>query len=366
MGNAEHWGFFLRLLPMPQLNANEEKAARDKLSGEISDLKKQIDDQSNKIEQVKAQRDQQKKKLDALIEKSSALSKKMKATQQERQQLFANRDELNKSSSSQFKELIKLAKELPISSWKKDAPIEKFIEPNRERIQAELDEYQAQLLQVKSMQDERRIVGRIDKLQTLKLSLNDFEEKVRADQLERDLADQYQADAQAKKEEQDRIHDEMQALQEKITPVKETLDGLWTKSKTLGNERKDLITQREKRHSELNERWTKWKAHLEQQRKKEAETRDKTPPYEASISAAKTCLTRLQAMQKAQKNKAKKEAADAAKAEADAVEATQAAEGAESTESTEKVKARKQELERLNSQVMKKRQEQKTEAEEEP
>ena len=27
---------------MPQLNANEEKAARDKLSGEISDLKKQI------------------------------------------------------------------------------------------------------------------------------------------------------------------------------------------------------------------------------------------------------------------------------------------------------------------------------------
>merc|ERR1712137_1206092 len=218
---------------MPQLNSAEEKAAREKLSDELSGLKKQIDDCSSKFEQAKAQQEQQKKKLQEFIEKSTAISQKMKAIQKERQDLFDKRDELNKSSSSHFKEL-------PISNWKKDGPIEDFIEPNRVRIQKEMSDYQAQLLQIKNMSEERKYVGQINRLKNLELSLSDFEEKVRADQVGRDLADQYQAEAQAKKDELDRLYQEMQSLQDKITPLKETIDNLRSKMNAIGAERKEL------------------------------------------------------------------------------------------------------------------------------
>merc|ERR1712130_326819 len=380
---------------MPQLNPAEEKAAREKLSDEISALKKQIDDCSSKFEQAKTQQEQQQKKLQVLIDKSTTISKQMKAIQKERQVLFDKRDELNNSSKRQFKELLQLSKELPLSSWKKDLPVEKFIEPNRERIQTDMANLQAQMLQMKNMSDERRLVSQINKLKALELSLTDFEEKVKADKVERDLADQYQAEAQGKKEELDRLYQEMQSVQDKISPLKETLDNLRGKITALITERKGLYGQRDKKRAELNERWTKWKAHLEQQKKKEAEALDKTPPYAASLTAAKTCLSRLQNLQKKRTNAPEEEkpAADGEAAEPVQTEVEEPAEpesvplthdlsvyrafealsmlppteSSQIHEAIEKVKARQQELKRLNDQVMKNREESaNTETKEEP
>lgn len=275
-----------------------------------------------------------------------------------------------------------------------------LLNQNRVRIQKEMSDYQAQLLQIKNMSEERKYVGQINRLKNLELSLSDFEEKVRADQVGRDLADQYQAEAQAKKDELDRLYQEMQSLQDKITPLKETIDNLRSKMNAIGAERKELYVQKDAKHAELNERWTKWKAHLEQQKKKEADALDKTPPYASSLTAAKTCLSCLQTLQKKTKKpkkdakapeeeKATEEGAEPVQAEAEepaqpenvplthdlavyrafeALSLLPPTESSQIPDAINKVKARQQELQRLNDQVMQKRSDKsvKADAQEEP
>lgn len=275
-----------------------KESFNDKLA-EIRSLK-----QSNYVENIKEAREYLKDNVIPQLKKIKSEDEKLRGI------MNTQRDEKKKF----FEEMKEL---LPVNR-KKDQSVEDHIAQNIRAIDNELSDLERQLMDVKSLKDEKHIVSSIEKVRNKKKQISSFKEKkfesvnfgAQLDELKtkkqplldeltkrnaiisenQKLQDANKKKVDILKKDLDEINKQRKVLEEEYSEKKKLLDVKWTEWK---KEQAELKKKRDAEYKERKAKQEKEAAELEKQRKIEEANR---PPMMDEIAKCDKALQYLQSL----------------------------------------------------------------------
>lgn len=241
-----------------QKEADKIKQATAKVNESFSTIVAQIRTLQNSeyMKKIIASRTYLKENVYTFLDEIKAEENKIKA-------------EMNRQKEERKKFYEELREVLPIRQ-KRDQPFQEYIQRNLDAVDRELSDLQSQLLNIRSLNEEKQITSAIDKTRAKRRQIASYEEHkgestnfgAKLDAL-RDRKKQYVDDLAKHKAiiaENQKLHDVNTV---KITALKAELDKLQTK-------RDELHKQYNEKKKELDAKWVVWKKEQEELKKKRA------------------------------------------------------------------------------------------------